>query len=249
MATVTAAVPETPQHIGALGRLIGAIINPRPTFTDIARKPDWLVPLLLITLISIALTVIMGQRVDWMQVAHQRIEKSHFASTQIDKLPPAQQQAAFNRQAMSGKISNYVIGVIGTTLLALLLSGIYLGLFNLAGAGVKFRQSFSLVTYGLLPLGIRALLGIPIVLMKDPSAIDPQNFVASNLGAFLPSDAPLWQITLGNSFDLFVVWSIVIIAIAFSAANPKKVSFGKAFSIIFGVFVAFTLFFTGLAAL
>lgn len=249
MAATTAAVPETPKHIGAFGRIVGAIVNPRPTFEDIARKPSWLLPLLLITLVSIALTVIMGQRVDWMQVAHQRIEKSHFASAQIDKLPPDKQQAAFNRQAIAAKISNYAIGVIGTTLLALILSGIYLGLFNLSGAGLKFRQSFSLVCYGLLPLGIKALLGIPIVLMKDPSAIDPQNFVASNLGAFLSSDAPLWQTTLGNSIDLFVLWSIVIIAIAFSAANPKKVSFGKAFAIVFGVFAAFTLFFTGLAAL
>ncbi|MGH9709256.1 MAG: hypothetical protein ACRD37_01760, partial [Candidatus Acidiferrales bacterium] len=109
MATTTAAVPETPQHIGAFGRLIGAIVNPRPTFEDIARKPTWLVPLLVITLVSIALTVVMGQRVDWMQVAHQRIEKSHFAAAQIDKLPADQQQAAFNRQAISGKITNYVI--------------------------------------------------------------------------------------------------------------------------------------------
>jgi len=249
MAATTAAVPDAPKPISAIGRIIGAIVNPRPTFEDIARKPSWLAPLLLITTVSIVLTAIMGQRVDWVQVSRAQIEKSHFASSQIEKLPPDQQQRAFNRQATSAKIGNYVTGVVGTALLTLVLSAIYLGLFTLTGAGLKFRQAFSLVAYGLLPLGIKALLGIPIVLMKDPSAINPQNFIASNLGAFLPSDAPLWQITLGTSMDLFVLWSIVIIAIAFSAANPKKLSFGKAFSVIFGVFVAFTLIFTGLAAL
>ncbi len=250
MATTTAAVPEAPQqHIGAFGRLIGALVNPRPTFEDIARKPSWLAPLLLITLISIALTVVMGQRLDWAQVAHQRIEKSHFASAQIDKLPPDQQQAAFNRQAISAKITNYVTGVIGTALLALVLAGIYLGLFNLAGGGFTFHQSFSLVNYGLLPLGIKALLGIPIVLVKDPSAIDPQNFVASNLSALVPSDAALWKLGLASSVDIFVLWSVVLVAVAFSAANPKKISFGKALTITLGVYIGFTLFFTGIAAM
>jgi hypothetical protein len=131
----------------------------------------------------------------------------------------------------------------------LILGGIYLGLFNVVGGGFTFQQSFSLVNYGLLPLGIKALLGIPIVLMKDPSAIDPQNFVASNLGVLLQPDAPLWKVGLASSVDLFVIWSVVLIAVAFTAANPKKISFGKAVTITLGVYVAFTLFFAGIGAM
>jgi Yip1-like protein len=249
MAATTTAAPQAPQSIGAFGRIIGAIVNPRPTFEDIARKPNWLVPLLVLTLLNIGVAVIMGQRIDWMAVAHQRIEKVHFAAAQIEKLPPDQQQQAYNRQAMSAKFGVYIGGVLGTVILALILGGIYLGLFNLAGGGFTFQQSFSLVNYGLLPLGIKALLGIPIVLMKDPSAIDPQNFVASNLGAFLSPDAPLWKIGLASSVDVFVLWSVVLIALAYSAANPKKVSYGKALSITLGVYIAFTLLFTGIGAM
>lgn len=249
MSATTAAVPEAPQPISPFGRVIGVLTNPRPTFEDIARKPNWLVPLLLITLVTIVLVGIMGQRVDWVQVANQRIAKSHFAAQQIAKLPPDQQQAAMNRQVIATKIGVYVGGVVGTAILALILSAIYLGLFNLSGAGLSFLKSFSLVSYGLVPLGIKALLGIPIVLMKDPSAIDPQNYIASNLAAFLPSDAALWKITLGASLDIFVLWSIVLMAIAFSAANPKKISFGKGLGITLGVFALFTLLFTGIAVL
>ena len=249
MSATTTAAPQAPQSIGAIGRIIGAIANPRPTFEDIARKPTWLAPLLTLTIIGIALAMVMGQRVDWMQVAHQRIEKVHFAAAQIEKLPPDKQLAAYNSQATRAKMGNYAGGLVGTAILALILGGVYLGLFNLAGGGFTFQQSFSLVNYGLLPLGIKALLGIPIVLMKDPSAIDPQNFVASNLGAFLSQDAPLWKIGLASSVDVFVLWSVVLLAFAYGAANPKKVSFGKALSITLGVYIAFTLFFTGIAAM
>lgn len=249
MAVTSAAVPEAPQAMGAFARIIGALFSPRPTFEDVARKPGWLAPLLTFTIISIGLSTVMGQRVDWMQVARQRIEKSHFAAQQIAKLPPDQQQQAYNRQAIGGKIGVYVVGVIFPAILALVLSAIYLGLFNLAGAGVSFFQSFSLVCYGLLPLGVKSLLGIPVVLMKDPAAIDPQNFIASNLGAFMPSDAALWKVGLASSVDIFVLWSVVLVAVAFSAANPKKISFGKALGIAFAVYAGFTLLFTAIGAM
>lgn len=249
MATTTAAVPQTPQPIGAFSRVIGALFNPRPTFEDIARKPGWIVPLVLITLVSVALSIVMGQRVDWAQTANQQIAKSHFAQAQIAKLPPDQQQAAMNRQVIGLKIGVYVRGALGTTILALVLGAIYMGLFNAAGAGVSFFQSFSFITYGLLPLGVKSLLGIPVVMTKEPAAIDPQNFLASNLGALLPSDTTLWKIALASSIDIFVLWSVVLVAVAFSAANPKKISFGKALGIAFSVFVFFTLVATSIAAL
>src|SRR5579859_2307310 len=100
MATTTAVAPEAPErHIGAFGRIIGALVNPRPTFEDIARKPSWLVPILVMTVISIVLSVAINQRVDWPQVVQQRIEKSHFASQRLDQLPPEQRQANLELQA------------------------------------------------------------------------------------------------------------------------------------------------------
>ena len=248
MATTTAAVPQTPQSMGAFARIFGVLFNPRPTFEDIARKPGWLAPLLTIMVFSIALGAIMGQRVDWTAVAQRQIEKSHFAAAQIAKLPADQQQAALNRQAIAGKIGVYAAGVVFPVLLALILGAIFMGLFNISGAGVSFFQSFSLISYALLPLAVKALLGIPVVAMKDPAAIDPQNYIASNLGALMPSDAALWKVGLATSIDVFVLWSVVLAAVAYSAANPKKISFGKALGITFGVFAGFTLLFTAIGA-
>jgi hypothetical protein len=249
MSATTAAVPETPRPIGPFGRVIGVLTDPRPTFTDIARKPNWLLPLVLLTIFGIGLGTILAQRVDWMQVGQRQIERSHFLSQRINQLPPAQREAAYKRQVISGEIGAYVRGAFGAVFLAIVLSAIYLGLFNVSGASLSFLQSFALVSYGLLPLGIRDLLGIPIVLMKDPSAIDPQNFIASNLAAFVPSDAALWKVALAASADIFVLWSVLLMAVAFSAANPKKIGFGKALTITLGVYVFFTLIFTGVAAL
>ena len=170
-------------------------------------------------------------------------------SQRVEQLPPDKQQAMYNQQAVGGKIGVYVAGVVFPAVLALILGAIYMCLFNAAGAGVSFFKSFSLVSYGLLPQGVKALLGIPIVMMKDPAAIDPRNYIASNLSILVPSDAALWKTVLSTSVDIFVLWSVVLVAIAFSTANPKKITFGKALGITFGVYAGFTLVFTAIGAM
>lgn len=237
---------SAPPSTGSFGRMIGVFFTPRPTFGEIARQPNWVVPLLVMTLISLCLSYAINKRVDWRQVTEDRIEQSHFASSRIDQLPPDQRRQTIDRQAASAPITRYVRGAIGTALLALILAVIYLGVFNLlAGAGVKFSQSYSLVMYSLLPIALKELIEIPILFIKDPSTIDPDNFLASNPAAVL-SNIPGWEKVLLGSIDLFVLWSTLLIAVAFSAANPKKVSLGKAIALVAVVYIVITLLFTGL---
>ena len=47
--------------------------------------------------------------------------------------------------------------------------------------------------------------------------------------------------------DLFGIWAIILQAIGFAAANPKKLSFGKSLGIVLGVFAVFLLLGMGLA--
>ncbi len=56
--------------------------------------------------------------------------------------------------------------------------------------------------------------------------------MATNAGAFLSDDAPKWQEALLSSFDLFTIWSMILMAIGYSAINPKKISYGKALGTI-----------------
>jgi hypothetical protein len=96
---------------------------------------------------------------------------------------------------------------------------------------------------------VKDLLGIPIVLLKDPSAINPENFIASNLAVLLPSGAPIWHQVLAGSIDVFAIWVFILTAIAFTAANPRKLTLGKSLRIVIGLQVLIILFFTGIAAI
>src|SRR5512137_914777 len=57
MATTTPIpAPEAPVTISPFGRVIGVFFSPGKTFEDIVRKPSWMLPLLLTTILSIGVS-------------------------------------------------------------------------------------------------------------------------------------------------------------------------------------------------
>ena len=248
MATATA-VPEQPQQqMSGFARVFGVFFSPSSTFADIVRKPSWIIPVIVMTITNVALSIVLVKHVDWVTVARQQIEKSSFASRAFEGLPEDQREAKYEQQANIQKTVRYVRGVVGPILLVLFAAALYMLAFNvLAGAGVRFITSMAIAAFAHLPLILKDLLGIPIAIMKDPSAINPDNFVLSNAAAILPSSAPVWQQILLGSLDVFTIWATILIAIGFAAANPRKLTFGKSLGIVIGVQVALILFFTGIA--
>lgn len=246
MATVTAAVPETPQHIGAFGRLIGAIINPRPTFEDIARKPSWLLPLLLLIILSLSITYIFGKRVGWRAF----MEKQLAQNSRVQQLTPQQREQALETQTKVAPIIGYVFGVIGFPIVVVVIAAIFMGIFNAtSSAALDFKTSLGVITHSYVPFVIASLLGVLILCLKPPDQIDLQNLVASNAGVFLSSDAPKWLLSLCTSLDVFTFWVLGLMAFGYSAVRPKKIKFGSALTWIVGIWVVFVLVKVGFAAM
>jgi hypothetical protein len=248
-----AAVPppvEAPQaKIGAFGRIIGVFFSPGETFEDIARVSSWIAPLIVLTLTGLLISFALARRVDWSEYTRKQIERIPSAAARLDQLPPERRALAMESSARRQPIQRYVRGAIGSLCLILIMGGIYLGAFKLTGAGgaLNYKTARAIVAHGYLPLAVRELIGVPVVFLKDPAAIDPDNFVASNLAAFLPSDAPLWYLPPAAWLDLFGLTCLVLIAIGFWKANPRKLTFGKSMVVVLSLSLIVIMFFTGLA--
>ena len=252
MATTTAvppAAPEQPQaQMSAIRRMVGVFFSPEPTFSDIVRKPSWVAPVVVLFVIWFGLNLALVQKADWVEVSKDQIAKSKFASRAVDNLPDDQKRTVYQQAASRAKITRYVRAVIGWPLLLLTVSLLYWGIYRLiGGARTNFATAFSIAAFAHLPMGLRELLAIPVTLFKDPAAIDPENFLASNPAAFLGSDAPIWQLAMLAPLDVFGVWSVILVAFGFSAADPKKLPLGKSLGIAFGLFLCIDLFFTTVA--
>lgn len=250
MATTTpmpAPEAQSQPSISPIGRIVGVFFSPKPTFEDIARKPSWVAPVLLLLLINIGLSVTLVQRADWLEVSKDQIAKNKFASRQIDQLSDDQKERAYEQAAARGKVVRYVRGFMGWPMLLLFSAGLYLGVFKLiGGARTNFATAFAVTAFAHLPMGLRELIAIPVLFLKDPASIDPENFLASNPAALFP-DLPTWQQLPLAFLDVFGLWALVLMAVGFSATDPKKLPMGKSFGLVFGVFLSLILFFTMLA--
>jgi hypothetical protein len=241
MATTTSMpAPEAQSRpaLSPIGRIIGVFFSPKATFEDIARKPSWAAPIILLTLIGLSMSIFLVNKADWRSFSEEQLMNS----PRGQQIPTDQRDLAIQRSAKVNQYFCYVRGLTGTMCLGLLLALVYWGAYALfGGARLTFGKSFAVVAYTMLPGGIRELLGIPILVLKDPSTLgNPYNFVGSNVGAYMSMNDPKWLSALASSFDVFVLWSVFLTALGFYCMDPRKLTMSKSVGIAISVFLFFT---------
>src|ERR1700693_500991 len=234
--------PEPAPQASSVGRVFGVIFSPQPTFESIVQRPTWILPLILLCLVSVVVVFVFGQRVVWRGFMERQNQTNARLQKQMESMTPDQRDKMLETQTEYAACFGYVGLVVGTFIGALAVAAVLLAAFNLIGGGkIGFTTSLGIVAHSWVPGIIGGLLGILILFLKDPSTIDIQHLVATNAGAFLSDDAPKWQESLLSSFDLFVFWYLILMSIGYSATNPKKISFGKAFGPIVGVWLLYVI--------
>jgi hypothetical protein len=236
MATTPVPLPEAQASISPFGRIFGVLFSPKSTFEDIVRKPGWITPVLVSTLLSIIAVVALNQRMNWRDYIVQQIEKSpRGAQLSADQ---KQQQAEVGAKFTVAIV--YASGLLVPVCFALLVGLVMMGAYNLlAGAGARFGVAFSIVAHAALVGIVSTPLFLLVLFLKPAGTIDPENPLATNLAALLPDESAKWLVALCKSFDVFTFWTLILIAIGFAAANPKKLKGAKSFTIAFGVWAAY----------
>lgn len=248
MASTATQVPETSGN--SISRIWGALFSPKATFASIAQKPTWLAPIILSCLVAIALMAVFGSRVGWQRAVERNIQNNPITARQMDQMSPEQRQQSINVQVKIFPYIFYASAVAGPFIFTLILAAILLGLFNLGfGARVDLKRSMGIVAYAFVPRILYALLGILVIFLKDPSQVDIQNLLASNPGALLSHETTArWLMVLATQIDFFTFWIMILLAMGFHAANPKKISTGSAFAGIAGLWLVWIIVLVGFTA-
>src|SRR5580698_7926848 len=241
--------PEPAKPSSSVARIFGVIFSPKPTFESIVQRPTWVLPLILIIVVSAVVVFTFSQRVGWRGFMERQDQTNSRLQKQMESMTADQREQMLETQTKYAAIFGYIGVVFGIFVSAIVVAAVLLSAFNLVGgAKVGFNTSLAIVVHSWVPSIIGGILGILIIFLKDPSTVDIQHLVAANAGAFLPDDAPKWQETLLASFDLFIFWSMVLMAFGYSATDPKKISFGKALGTIVVVWLFYVLVKVGFTA-
>lgn len=224
METTPVTPPAEPRPIGAAGRIFGVIISPGETFADVARRPTWLVPLLVYMVLFCGLTFLFGQKVGWERFIEREIRRNPQAAEAFERMPAEQRRAQIRQQATVASYFGYLGGTVGVAIVFFAIAGVLLGAVNLlGGAHLSYKTALGVTAHGYyVPWMVSAVMAIAFLLFDDPAVFDLRNPVPLNLGALWAE--PAWLHALGSSLDVFSFWALFLLGVGFRAAAPRKFS-------------------------
>src|SRR6266481_5479268 len=129
-------------------RFMGVFISPGSTFADIARKPDFIAPLLVGMVMSMAVTETMLARIGMERIVRASFERSSRASS----MTPEQMEQAVSNGVKFGSIIAHVAGVIALPILLVVVAALGLLFVNaIFGGQMDFAKSLAVACYADLP--------------------------------------------------------------------------------------------------
>jgi hypothetical protein len=207
-------------------RIVGVFFSPGKAFADIARRPRWWIPVILIALIGTVYLNIFTQRVGWESVIRPAIERL----PNQQALSVQQREQTIANLARVYKYLGYGGSAVGTLFYVFIVAVLLMFLFDtMMSAGIGLNRMMGIVAYGFLPMLIQTALSMVVLFLKDPDEFNLQNPLMFNVGAYLSPDSPAALRAFASSIDLFSLWIIVLLAIGVST-TARKMSFGKAFA-------------------
>src|SRR5450432_2907107 len=103
------ASPPPPAGMSEISRIAGVFFEPAKTFEDVASRPSFLVPLVLVILCSLVYTGLYSQHVGWERMMRHQMETNPRTAQQA----PEDRERAIQMGAKFAPIFGYAISLVG----------------------------------------------------------------------------------------------------------------------------------------
>lgn len=241
---VTPGVPAAEPEVNPFQRVLGVLMAPVRTFADIARRPDIMVPLVLILIIGYASTFAILPRTDFDAMMDAQIEAAK-------KQNPNMSDEDLERGMKIGASFTKAIFYIQPLMMViwyLIVAGVLLLGFRLFGGEGTFKQAFSVTLYSWMPYVILGIVMTIVIVVKgtfDPTTA--ATLVKSN-PAFLVDmkEQPVLFAAL-SMLDIFTIWVLALLIIGFAAVS--KFSKAKAAAVVIPLWLVMVVIRLGFAAM
>lgn len=229
-------IPEMPveqqaARMSALQRIAGVFSAPQKTFADIAANPTWVVPFIIVIVLSMVLTHFLREAIieDYKSSpAYERLMEDERLSIEQAERARDMQIAGMRNFAWAGAGVSTVLAMVLSTVVLLFVGNIILG------GSAKFRRIFSLFCWaGLIGL-LGYLLRFPIAFQKTTMKVYFSPAVLLPPGA---EESALFKIAA--ALDIFVIWRVILLAIGFAAIY--RFTFGKSLATVGSLYVLLVL--------
>ena len=205
--------------------LVGIFLDPSTTFQRIKHRPVWLIPCLMLVLISLGSSYLIVERIGYENLVRVQIEQSPFTSDMSREerqaaIEGALESTAVRFMAMSGPIL--------FPLVLLLAAGILILILMILGHSPGFSRLFSVTVHSFWAYSVVAhILALAVIyLAQDPASLDPRKLVQSHLGVLVDQTESPVLFTLAASFDLLTFYNLFLLSLGVSMICGRRAGFG-----------------------
>lgn len=218
---MTEAGPGAPQAAPAgpeagltpFSALAGTFTSPASTFAGLVRRPTWWLPFLLSLVAVTALVYVSTPKIDMERTFREMFEAraaktgQTMSDQQIRELVARSEKTPLKASLQSLPV---VVAVFFFVVLVLW------GGARAFGSEARFGQVAALWSHANLANLVGVIVAIPI-LASLPAASETQfsiqKALKSNVGAFLPADAPVFLSSVASSVDLFSLAALALLVV------------------------------------
>lgn len=228
--------------------LANIFFDPSATFAALRERPRFLVAALVIIALTLIVTVLLMQKVNFTDFMMQQMDKN----PQTAQMSPEQKQQAIGFwTGPIGKVFIYVIPVVGTLVVMAAGAAVYMLAVMLMGGKLSYKQALSVWIYSSIPPAVLgSILAVIIMFLKPADEIDLNKsgagLAVTNLGALVNPASPVLRAALGW-FDLFTFLGMFLAAVGLRKVG--KISSGAAWTIVIVMWVCGLVFSVARAAI
>jgi hypothetical protein len=218
-------------------KLVLIFTNPGKVFNNLKLYPDWLIPILLIIVVTIASSFLLKD-IGIREVKQQILDS--------DQYNEEQKEMIVQRMEQTGPLS-VVMSVAGPVVMVFISFAVAAGVFYLSGSFIfggtsTYKTVFAVYTWGYMVSIVEALIKIPLVLAKDSI------HVYTSLAVLMdPAESKTMLFKLANAFDIFAIWRLILWGMGIGIIY--KFSAGKSYGIVVFWYIVWTLISAGLSSL
>jgi hypothetical protein len=209
MSTVVPEAPQTaPSRPNPFARILGVFIAPIRTISEIARRPDWVVALLVVTVLSVVFNLVAAPHLDFETEIRAQLEERGIPEEQIDK----QLEMMSRIQRVSTPLTAILVPIF-----IFALAGILLIAFKMFGGEGGYVQALAVMTYANFPYMLKN--GIATAIAATRGQVTPTEFamlVKSNPGFLVDAKEARVAFAFLSSLDVFTFWVLLLLIVGFA---------------------------------
>jgi hypothetical protein len=220
--------------------LIEIFFSPGKVFDRVRERGMFLPAMIAVALLAVISMTTILNLVGLETMTRKQLESNPRTVEQLGPEKIDQIVAASNtptRKAMS-----YGAATIGSVVVLLALSGLFLGGLMLVGGKANYVQVLGAVSYAWFPYSLLITLMTTLILFITPDrdSLDIRNVVATNIGAFLDKEhTGKMMLSVANSIDLLSFGEMAFLGYGLSKVSGAP--FSRALMVVIGYWLIYVL--------